>query len=92
MPEKEYEVVIKLTRNNSPCHGGLKVGQEWVYNYQPPEGMCLFAYNSIFPFLITLQSGGKFPWQENPDVLTACCPDPDVVNVFELRRREKKTK
>jgi uncharacterized repeat protein (TIGR04076 family) len=41
---------------------------------------------------MVLQSGGNFSWQKNPDVITACCPDPDVVNVFELRRREKKVR
>lgn len=89
---KEYEIVIKLVSNKSPCHYGLKAGQEWVYSYEPPQGMCYFAFNSIFPFLTVLANGGRFAWQTDPDVITACCPDPEVVNVFEMRRREKKAR
>jgi uncharacterized repeat protein (TIGR04076 family) len=52
--------------------------------------MCWAAYNSIFPFAMVLKFGGSFPWQQNPDVVTASCPDGEVVNVFEIRRVPKK--
>jgi uncharacterized repeat protein (TIGR04076 family) len=90
MATKEYEVVIKLIGNKSPCHSGLKVGDTWVFDFFPPQGLCGFAYNSLFPFAIVLKTGGTFPWQENPDVITVCCPDAEVNNLFELRRRPKK--
>jgi uncharacterized repeat protein (TIGR04076 family) len=90
MAAKEYEVTIKLVSNKQPCHSGLKIGQEWKYDFAPPPSMCPFAYNSIFPFALVMKTGGTFPWQQDPDVVIASCPDGEVVNTFEIRRRLKK--
>ncbi|OGN99390.1 MAG: hypothetical protein A2Y89_00510 [Chloroflexi bacterium RBG_13_51_18] len=90
MERKQYEVVIKLISNQSPCHVGHKIGQEWVFNYFTPPAMCGLAYNAIYPAALALSVGGTFPWQEDPDVLTLSCPDYEVNNVFELRRRPVK--
>jgi uncharacterized repeat protein (TIGR04076 family) len=90
MTPKEYEVVITLLSNKSPCHTGHKVGESWVFDYRPPQGLCGFAYNSLFPFAVVMKTGGTFPWQTDPDVVTACCPDAEVVNTFEIRRSVKK--
>ncbi len=90
MAAKEYEVVIKLVANKHPCHAGLKIGDEWAFDYSPPQRMCGFAYNAIFPFALVLKTGGTFPWQQDPDVVRATCPDEDVQNIFEIHRREKK--
>lgn len=87
METKNYEVVIKLVGNQNPCHSGHKIGDEWVFNYMTPPGMCSLAFNAIYPMALTLQFGGTFPWQDDPDVATASCPDHKVNNVFELRRQ-----
>jgi len=86
MERKEYDVVIKLVGNQRPCHIGHQIGDEWVFQYKTPAGMCSLAYNAIFPFLMVLKFGGTFPWQKDPDVVQASCPDAEVNNVFELRR------
>jgi uncharacterized repeat protein (TIGR04076 family) len=86
METKQYNVVIKLISNQKPCHIGHQVGDEWLFQYKTPGGMCSLAYNAIFPFALVLKYGGTFPWQSNPDVVMASCPDPEVFNVFELRR------
>jgi uncharacterized repeat protein (TIGR04076 family) len=90
MPGKQYEVKIRLIRNNAPCHNGHKIGDEWEYNFAQPAGMCGFAYNSLLPFIMTMKTGGTLPWQEDPDLLMISCPDPEVQNVFEIRRKLKK--
>jgi len=90
MALKEYVVTIKLISNKSPCHSGLKIGDTWTFDYAPPQDLCGFAYNSLFPFAIALKTGGTFPWQSDPDVVTVACPDGDVANLFELRRRPVK--
>jgi uncharacterized repeat protein (TIGR04076 family) len=90
MERKQYEVVIKLVGNQSPCHSGHKIGDEWVFNYFTPPGMCGLAYNALYPVALALQFGATFPWQEDPDVITVSCPDAEVNNVFELRRRPVK--
>ena len=90
MPAKQYEVKIKLIRNDSPCHYGLKIGDEWEFDYSPPADICSFAFNSIYPFAVVMKTGGTFPWQQDTDVLTVACPDPEVHNIFEIRRKPKK--
>jgi uncharacterized repeat protein (TIGR04076 family) len=90
MPDKQYEIVIKLLRNDSPCHAGHKIGDEWVFEYMTPGQMCGLAYNALYPMALAFKFGAKFPWQKDPDVANIGCPDPDVHNIFELRRRLKK--
>jgi len=87
METKVYEVVIRLVANQRPCHAGHKIGDEWVFNYFTPPGMCGLAFNALYPVALALQFGATFPWQEDPDVITVSCPDAEVNNVFELRRR-----
>jgi len=89
MPPEKYEVVIKLMSNNCPCHVGHKIGQEWIFDYFTPPKMCGLAFNAVYPFALALLYGAKVPWQTDPDVATVSCPDPDVQNIFELRRRVK---
>ena len=89
METKQYDVRIKLIGNQSPCHSGHKVGDEWVFDYMTPGGMCSLAYNAIYPVALTLQFGGTFPWQDDPDMIEVACPDGQVNNIFELRRRLK---
>ena len=90
MEMKEYDVVIKLVGNQNPCHIGHKVGDEWVFNYKTPPDMCSLAYNAIYPWVLALKYGATFPWQDDPDVVMASCPDPLVNNTFELRRVPRK--
>jgi uncharacterized repeat protein (TIGR04076 family) len=90
MAAKQYDLVIKLVSNQRSCPSGHKVGDEWLWQDQTPSGLCWAAYNAIFPFAIVLKYGGTFPWQQDPDVITASCPDHEVVNVFEIRRTPRK--
>ncbi|MFC1921627.1 TIGR04076 family protein [Chloroflexota bacterium] len=87
---ESYNVSIKLIGNQKPCHNGHKVGDEWLWDDKTPGGLCWAAYNAIFPFALVLKFGGQFPWQDNPDVVTASCPDSEVVNRFEIRRIPEK--
>jgi uncharacterized repeat protein (TIGR04076 family) len=84
---KEYEVIIKLISNKNPCHSGHKIGEEWGFDFRPPQGLCGFAYNTLFPFAVAMKTGGTFPGQSNPDILTISCPDSEVGNCFQIRRR-----
>ncbi len=86
---ESYEVRIRVKSQKGSCEGGHKVGDEWVVGEKTPEGLCLFAFNSLLPSLMPLMFGGAFPWEKDPDVTTAVCPDPDNPVVFELRRLHK---
>lgn len=87
---ESYKVLIKLIGNINPCHNGHKVGDEWLWEGKSPDNLCFAAYNSLYPFALVLSTGGKFPWQDDPNLLTVSCPDPEVVNRFELRRIPEK--
>jgi len=87
-----YKIRIKLLRNDKTCNQGLKPGTEWVYDKTPPQGLCNFAFSSLFPFIEVLKYGGSFPWEPDPNVCTQCCPDHLVNNVFEIRREPETDK
>ena len=89
MAQQAYKVIIKLVRNQSPCHIGHQIGDEWEFDYMTPGGMCGLAYNALYPTALALQYGATFPWQTGPDTIEQSCPDAGVNNVFELRRVPK---
>ena len=84
-----YEVVAKVVSQNGTCGAKHKVGDRWVIGSKTPEGICLSAFNALFPSLRVLRFGGSFPWGTNPDVTTVACPDAQNPVVFELRRLRK---
>ena len=96
-PEKKekaklYDIALKLVGkdNTGYCGAGHNVGDEWKLGYHTPENLCPSAYRNIINSALVLQYGGQFPWQENPDVITVSCPDPNVLNQFEIRRIPRK--
>jgi len=83
---EHYKVSIKVVSQKGTCALGHKVGDQWIVDWKTPEGICLSAFNSLFPSLAALMYGGAFPWESDPDVARAACPDADNPVVFELRR------
>ncbi len=79
---------ITLLSQLKACPNGHRVGDTWLVERKTPAGMCLSAFHSLSPFLMTLRFGGDFPWAEAGEA-TVCCPDPEVVNVFRLERVER---
>ncbi len=82
---------IKVISQKGVCLGGHKVGDEWVMRgnedgWKTPAGICMFAFSAIYPYIQMLMYGGSFPWQRDPDVWPAPCPDSMNPVVFELRR------
>ena len=82
----ESFVRVKVISQKGHCEAGHKVGDEWLVGEKTPQGMCIFAFASLLPFMTPLMFGGSFPWEKDPDVTTAACPDADNPVVFELRR------
>lgn len=83
---EQYKIRITLLKNDKTCNQGLKPGTEWLYDKEFPQGLCSFAFSSLRPFIEVLKHGGSFPWEPDPNVVTQCCPDHLVNNVFEVRR------
>lgn len=84
-----YDVVAKVVSQKGTCGAEHKVGDEWVVGSKTPEGICLSAFNALFPSLRVMRFGGTFPWNTDPDVTTVACPDAANPVVFELRRIRK---
>jgi uncharacterized repeat protein (TIGR04076 family) len=90
---KDFKLVGKIVKVNGECSAGHRVGEEFDLTlfseeadktYRTPN-VCGFLYNAIFPYLVTLQFGGTFPWEKDKDKFLAGCPDNYKV-VVEIKR------
>jgi len=86
---ERYDVTIRVISQKGTCAAEHKVGDKWVIGSKSPEGICLSAFNALYPGARVLMFGGSFPWETDPDVTTAACPDGQNPVVFELRRLRK---
>ncbi len=74
--------VVKVRRH---CPLGHKVGDAWEIGETTPAGLCIYAFLAFSPAWSALRAGGRYSWEEDPDVAHFACPDEGEV-VFELRR------
>ena len=81
-----YDVSVKVISQKGTCAAEHKVGDEWVVGQKTPEGICLSAFNALYPNTRALRFGGSFPWEKDSDKTTVVCPDPENPVIFELRR------
>ena len=88
--KESHDIIIRVKSQKGTCACGHGVGDEWVIkDYKAPEGICLFAFNALLPFIWALAFGGSLPWEKDPDTATAVCPDGDNPVTFEIRRSGK---
>lgn len=81
------KIIAKIISQKGKCEAGHKVGDEFVIDtLKTPAGMCPWALYVLFPCAETLQFGGSFPWEKDPDKAKVACPDAENPVVFELRR------
>jgi uncharacterized repeat protein (TIGR04076 family) len=81
-----YQVKAKVISQKGTCSAGHKVGEEFTIDDVVPTGMCSWAFQTLFPIVSALKSGGSFPWEKDPDKTTVACPDAESPVVFELTR------
>ncbi len=80
-------VCIEVERilESGECSFGIEVGRSWVVDSPGvPEGMCMWAWAALVPFLTPLRFGGSLPWEDTPGTARVCCPDPGSPVVFRL--------
>jgi uncharacterized repeat protein (TIGR04076 family) len=93
---KGYKLIGKIVEVRGGCSAGHRVGEEFdltLFSEETNESLrapnvCSFFYSAIFPYLVTLQFGGAFPWEEDRDEFISSCPDRQKV-VIEVRRVRK---
>lgn len=75
---------ITLIERRGPCgcHRGHQVGDSFDFDTQRGE-LCPMALHVAFPYIDILRYGGTVPPARNGKVCF-CCPDSDVMNVFQL--------
>ena len=82
-----YDVMVKVVSQKGHCAQGHQVGDEWIIrNYCTPAGICMGAFDSIFPVAAVMAFNGKFPWLSDPDTTQIACSDAQNPVVFEVRR------
>lgn len=89
-------LIGKVIRVDGDCAAGHFVGEEFdltlfseekkrAHRTHRAPNICSFLYDAIFPYIVTLQFGGSFPWSSNKDEVEAGCPDNYKV-VIKIRR------
>jgi uncharacterized repeat protein (TIGR04076 family) len=84
-----YDIEVTVVSQKGTCGAGHKVGDRWVVGHTTPGGICLSAYPALQPTIDVLKYGGAFPWDKDPDVSQAVCPDSANPVVFQLKRVRK---
>jgi len=79
-------IIARVISQKGVCEAGHRVGDEFVIGQKTPEGMCSWAFYTLFPFAEPLQFGCAFPWEKDPLKAKVACPDADNPVVFELRK------
>lgn len=74
MPE-QYKVKGTMVGLKGSCHAGHKVGDVFELSPWVSAGLCGFFYYTIYPYIMMLHFGGKWPDSWGGDVLEFDCPD-----------------
>ncbi|MDF1540803.1 MAG: TIGR04076 family protein [Candidatus Thorarchaeota archaeon] len=83
MPVKIKIEVIDIL-NSGKCSLGQEIGV--VYSYPEERGkMCPSSFHSLYPWILVMQSGGRFSWMED-DSITVGCPDYEHQVVYKITR------
>ncbi len=78
------KIKITLVDRKGPmgCHHGHQIGD--TFDFDTDRGkLCPMAMHVAFPYIDILRYGGKLPTPPDGSVLF-CCPDVNVINVFQL--------
>lgn len=86
----QYDIKIKVVSQKGECGACHKVGDQWTITGKTPEGICLYAFNVLYPNIRLMAYGGILPWEKDKDATTVACPDGANPVVFEIRRTKKK--
>lgn len=82
MKKPNIRITLVGQKGTMGCHRGHQVGDS--YDFDTERGkLCPMAMHVAFPYVDILRYGGKLPSQPDGTFLF-CCPDVDVINVFQL--------
>jgi uncharacterized repeat protein (TIGR04076 family) len=82
---KRVQIEVVEIAGTGRCTIGLEPGRAWVVDSPcVPDGMCMWAWAALSPFLTPLRFGGSLPWEDDPQTARVCCPDPANPVVFRM--------
>jgi uncharacterized repeat protein (TIGR04076 family) len=83
------KVVVKVVEG--ACQGGYhNLGDTFEIDCRDaltPEGMCLGAWGSVFPYVMVLLGDGEFYWSDDRKRTRVSCADPKGI-ILEVSRQE----
>jgi len=83
------KILIRVVRGK--CQGGYhKIGEIFEIDYDDPmtpQGMCLGAFGSIFPYIMVLSCDGEFSWEKTKTKTRIHCPDPEGI-ILEIEKNK----
>lgn len=86
---KKPKITIRLIdqKGHMGCHHGHQIGD--VFDFDTDRGsLCPMAMHVAFPYVDILRYGGTPPRRPDGSVVF-CCPDVDVINVFQIEAAEE---
>ncbi len=86
MPWYDVDIEIIDIQGTGKCNAEHKIGDNFE-GIDDQRKICSAAYHTLYPYIVALRSGGSFPWEDNPDEVTLCCPDYKNPVVFKLTRK-----
>jgi uncharacterized repeat protein (TIGR04076 family) len=86
MTTYNLKVTVTEIRGKGHCEYGIKKGDTFLLDDDTKGVPCMYANSAIFPFISGMRYGAAFPWEPDPNVGYACCPDPYNTVVFKIER------
>ena len=80
----KIRITLIERKGESPCHRGHRPGDSFDFDTERGK-LCPMAMHVAFPFVDILRYGGTMPRMKD-GAITFCCPDADVINIFEIRK------
>lgn len=80
---------VTITKTPADEHGRTchmhKEGEVFEFDFERcPANICAAAWHSIWPMIRVVELGGRHPWDRQPGVTNACCPDPFKPVIFRI--------
>ena len=86
-PQIQNKTIVIEVLDSHGCNSQHKIGDK--FRYPEDKGkICTAALHAIYPYALGIQIGGSFPWEEEANSITICCPDYKNPVVFKITREE----
>ncbi|MCI1751248.1 TIGR04076 family protein [Megasphaera cerevisiae] len=83
------KITLKLIdkKGSGKCHHNHLIGDS--FDFDTDRGrLCPMVLHVAFPYIDILRYGGKIPLSLIYNKVVVCCPDADVINIFEIQTND----